>query len=82
MIRYLIIAFVEGSFIIAVELLGAKMMAPYYGNSLHIWTSVIGVTLACLAAGYYIGGVIVARIVEHQRNPDNIGANPSYSRTD
>ena len=42
----------------AVELLGARMTAIFYGNSLHVWTSVLGITLAGLACGYFLGGVV------------------------
>ena len=54
--RYFVLAFVEGATVMAVELFGAKMMTPYYGSSLIVWTSVIGVTLLCLTIGYYLGG--------------------------
>ena len=40
----------------AVELFGAKMMTPYYGSSLIVWTTVIGITLLCLTIGYFLGG--------------------------
>jgi spermidine synthase len=53
---YLLVAFIEGSAVIAVELLGAKMLSPYYGNSLPVWTCVIGVTVGFLTLGYFIGG--------------------------
>jgi predicted membrane-bound spermidine synthase len=41
-----------------IELLGAKIIAPFYGASLYVWSSVLGVTLVSLAAGYYLGGYI------------------------
>ena len=34
-----------------VEILGAKMLAPYVGTSHFVWTAQIGVTLVALAAG-------------------------------
>jgi predicted membrane-bound spermidine synthase len=52
----LMAAFLEGASVMAVELLGAKMLAAFFGNSLLLWTSVIGVTLGLLALGYFIGG--------------------------
>jgi predicted membrane-bound spermidine synthase len=58
---YLMIAFVEGSAVMIAELLGAKMVAPFYGTSLFVWSSVIGVTLAALAAGYFSGGYLADR---------------------
>lgn len=47
----------------AVELAGAKMIAPFYGNSLYVWASVLATTLGGLAAGYYIGGKLSERPV-------------------
>ena len=50
------ISFVEGAAVMVVELLGAKIIAPYYGVSLYVWSSVLGVTLGALALGYFSGG--------------------------
>jgi spermidine synthase len=47
--------------ILIVEILGAKMLAPYVGTSHFVWTAQIGVTLMSLAAGYYAGGRWVDR---------------------
>ncbi len=47
-----------------VEILGAKMLAPYVGTSHFVWTAQIGVTLVALAAGYYVGGKLVDRSLE------------------
>lgn len=58
---YLLIAFVEGSAVMACELLGAKMVAPFYGSSLLVWSSAIGITLAALASGYFAGGFLADR---------------------
>ena len=57
----LILAFVEGAAVMAVELLGAKMSAVYFGNSLYVWTSVLMVTISGLAIGYFIGGRLTQR---------------------
>ena len=54
--RYFVLAFIEGATVMAVELFGAKMMTPYYGSSLIVWTTVIGITLLCLTIGYFLGG--------------------------
>lgn len=50
------IAFLEGAAVMSVEIFGAKMLAPFYGTSLIVWTSVIAVTLLSLTAGYFLGG--------------------------
>ena len=60
--RYLYFtAAVTGAAIMIVEILGAKMLAPYVGTSHFVWTAQIAVTLVALAAGYYTGG----RLVDH-----------------
>ena len=58
--RYLYLtAAVTGAAIMIVEILGAKMLAPYVGTSHFVWTAQIAVTLVALAAGYYAGGRLV-----------------------
>lgn len=54
----LLTAFLEGAMVIAVELLGAKMISSFYGNSLKIWTIVICTTITFLTLGYFIGGIL------------------------
>lgn len=52
----LLLSFLEGGAVMSAELLGAKMMAPFFGSSIYVWASVLGVTLGGLAAGYFAGG--------------------------
>lgn len=52
----LLLSFIEGGSLMACELLSAKMLAPYFGSSIFVWSAVLGVTLASLAFGYYQGG--------------------------
>ncbi len=60
--RYLYLtAAVTGAAIMIVEILGAKMLAPYVGTSHFVWTAQISVTLVALATGYYAGGRLVDR---------------------
>lgn len=40
----------------ATELIGAKILAPYFGTSLYVWTCVMALTLGGLACGYFFGG--------------------------
>src|SRR5512132_1108092 len=51
-------AVLEGATVMAVELMSARMVAPYFGSSLYVWATVIGFTLLALAVGYFLGGVI------------------------
>ncbi|HHH36636.1 MAG TPA: hypothetical protein ENK48_07395 [Gammaproteobacteria bacterium] len=57
----LLASFVEGGAVMAVELVGAKMVAPYYGTSLYVWAAVLALTLGGLATGYFLGGALSAR---------------------
>src|SRR5947208_5239810 len=60
--RYLYFtAAITGAAIMIVEILGAKMLAPYVGTSHFVWTAQITVTLLALASGYYLGGRWVDR---------------------
>src|SRR5262245_42954072 len=60
--RYLYItAALTGAAVMIVEILGAKMLAPYLGTSHFVWTAQIAVTLVALACGYYLGGKLVDR---------------------
>ena len=51
-------AALEGATVMAVELISARMVAPYFGSSLYVWATVIGFTLLALAIGYLLGGLI------------------------
>ncbi len=55
------LAFIEGLLVMALELLCARLTTPYYGSSIYVWTSVIGITMLALLMGYYLGGVLVTR---------------------
>jgi len=54
-------ATVTGAAIMIIEILGAKMLAPYVGTSHFVWTAQIAATLVALSAGYYVGG----RMADH-----------------
>ncbi len=47
---------VSGGSILAVEILGTRIIGPFYGVSLYLWSALIGVALAALAVGYALGG--------------------------
>lgn len=56
-----IVSFVEGGALMAVEIVGAKMVGPYYGSSLYVWAAVLGLTLGGLTTGYFLGGLVSKR---------------------
>lgn len=61
------VVFLSGAAVLVVELISARLLSPFYGTSLAVWTAVISVTLADLAIGYIIGGWLGDRLVAHQR---------------
>lgn len=50
------LAFVGGFVIMSLELLGGRVLAPYFGSSIYVWGSIITVFMLSLATGYLIGG--------------------------
>ena len=60
MLLYAII-FISGAAILALELLASRIMTPYFGVSLYIWTGILSITLVSLALGYRLGGRLAAR---------------------
>jgi spermidine synthase len=54
------IIFVTGGATLALELLASRVMTPYFGVSLYIWTGILSITLVALAAGYWAGGRVAA----------------------
>jgi len=51
-----IIVFVTGAVVMVMELVGSRVIAPYSGTSLAVWTSLIGIILGSLSVGYFLGG--------------------------
>mgnify|MGYP001369078185 CR=1 FL=1 len=56
-----VLAFTGGFVIMALELLGGRVLAPYFGNSIYVWGSIITVFMLSLAVGYLIGGRLSMR---------------------
>ena len=51
-----LLAFVGGFCIMSLELLGGRVLAPYFGSSIYVWGSVITVFMLSLSIGYLLGG--------------------------
>jgi len=52
----LLTVFVTGASILIIELIGTRVLAPYFGSGIYTWSALIAVTLAALALGYVLGG--------------------------
>lgn len=55
LVLYLSVA-ITGGAVMVLELLGTRIIGPFYGVSLYVWSSLIAVTMIALATGYYLGG--------------------------
>ena len=51
-----LLAFTGGFVIMSLELLGGRVLAPYFGSSIYVWGSIITVFMLSLSLGYLIGG--------------------------
>ncbi|MCB0675914.1 MAG: fused MFS/spermidine synthase [Saprospiraceae bacterium] len=58
---FYLLSFLEGGAVMACELIGAKMLAPYFGTSLYVWAAALGLTLGGLMTGYFTGGLLSKR---------------------
>jgi predicted membrane-bound spermidine synthase len=50
-----------GSGVIMLEVLGSRIVGPFFGVSLYIWTALISVALIALSLGYWLGGIMADR---------------------
>ena len=56
-----VIVFVASGCTLVLELVAGRVLAPFVGVSIQTWTSVIGVVLAGISLGNYLGGVLADR---------------------
>ncbi len=52
----LVTALATGAVVMAIEIVGSRLLAPVFGNSLFVWGALIGVILAAMSSGYAFGG--------------------------
>ena len=55
------IVFLSNAAIMILEIVAGRLMAPVVGVSLYTWTSIIGIILAGISLGNYLGGKIADR---------------------
>jgi spermidine synthase len=62
-----VVVFVSGAVLMALEIVGSRVLAPYFGSSIFVWGSLISVVMAALSIGYYWGGWLSARQPSYAR---------------
>lgn len=50
------LVFLTGAAVLMVEILGTRILAPFYGSTIFVWSALIIATLAFLSLGYRLGG--------------------------
>lgn len=66
-LQWLVVAAGAGS--TSTEICASRLLAPYFGASTVVWANVIGLVLAALSLGYWLGG----RIADRRPQPQVIG---------
>lgn len=73
-----LVVFLNGMAIMVLEMVGARLLAPWLGTSIIVWTSLIGVILASLSVGYWLGGMLADH---HLRPSGNKNAKANEKNT-
>jgi len=59
------VVFLAGAVLMGFEIVGSRMLAPRFGNDIFVWGSLIGIFLAALSLGYFLGGFAADRWPRH-----------------
>jgi len=60
------VTFFTGAIFLGLEIVASRVVAPYFGNSIYVWGSLISVFLLALSIGYFLGGILADRMPKYQ----------------
>ena len=63
----LITVFICGACTMILELVGSRLLAPFFGTTLYVWAGIIGVILGFMSLGYWIGGRLADKGVDRDK---------------
>ncbi len=56
-----IVVFGSGAVFMGLEIVGSRLVAPFFGSSVFVWGGLISIFLGALSLGYYLGGLMADR---------------------
>ncbi|MDR7483619.1 MAG: fused MFS/spermidine synthase [Armatimonadota bacterium] len=56
-----VVVFGSGAILMGLEIVGSRLIAPFFGSSVYVWGALISIFLAALSLGYYVGGTMADR---------------------
>lgn len=56
-----LLVFTTGACTMGAEIAGARLLAPYFGDSTIVWANTIAIVLVALSIGYWLGGKLADR---------------------
>jgi spermidine synthase len=56
-----LVVFGSGAVLMGLEIVGSRLIAPFFGSSVFVWGGLISIFLAALSLGYYLGGTMADR---------------------
>lgn len=71
------LTFINGLCVMIMEMVGARLLAPWLGSSIIVWSSLIGVILASMSIGYGLGGKLADTTLNH---PGDIATHNAYQQ--
>ena len=55
-LQFYVVVITPGAVLMALEIVSSRLLAPHFGSSVYVWGSIIGVFLAAMSVGYFLGG--------------------------